>query len=148
MGQVWSSSKTHLSHETRVKLYSPRYQVWYYGDSTNKAKGVAIGFDRGVCFSLEDRLFDPKERFLFLKGKLWGVECTLAKIYCPNRGPTNYLGKIVGKLWEFKKGWVMIGKQDSTSHAQGLSNAQLKAIKHQLYQFQLVDEWRIQHPKS
>lgn len=44
--------------------------------------------------------------------------------------------------------FCMDPEQDSTSHAQGIRNIQLKAIRHQLYQLQLVDTWRIQHPKS
>lgn len=51
--------------------------------------------------------------------------------------------KIAGNL-----NFCMNPVQDSTSHAQGIGNTQLKAIKYHLHQFQLVDVWRIQHPKS
>lgn len=135
--------ETHLSHETKVKLYAPRYPVWYYGNSmSNKSQGVAIWIDRGVWFSLVDRLCDQEGRFLFLKGKLWGMECTLVNIYCPNNSPTKLLGETLRKLGEFQKGRVIIGGDlnfcmdpglDSTSHAQGIRNTQLKAINKPTY---------------
>lgn len=67
-------------------------------DKYCKSKRVAIGIDRGVRFSVEGRLSYAEGRFLFLKGKLWGMECTLANIYCPNRGPTTHLGETLKKL--------------------------------------------------
>lgn len=55
--------------------------MWLYGDSiTKKAKGVAIGMARDTQFTLRERLVDPEGRFLFLKGKLYNIECTLANI--------------------------------------------------------------------
>lgn len=36
---------------------------------------------------------------------------------------------------------------DSSSHAQGIGNHQLKMIKKKLHQCQIVDLWRVQHPK-
>lgn len=150
--------ETHLSHGTKVKLYSPRYPLWYYGDSmSNKSKGVAIGIDRGVRFTLVDRLCDQEGRFLFLKGKLWGMECTLVNIYCPNNSPTRFLGEILRKLGEFQSGRVINGGDlnfcmdpvlFSTSHAEGIRKTQPKAMKHHLHQFQLVDVWRLQHSKT
>lgn len=150
--------ETHLSHGTKVKLYFSQYPVWYYGDSmSNKSKGVAIGIHRGVRFSLEDRLCDQEGRFLFLKGRLWGMECNLVNIYCPNSCPTRFLGETLRKLCEFQSGRVITAGdlnfcmdpvRDSTFHAQDIRNTQLKAIKQHLHQYQLVDVWRIQHPKT
>lgn len=85
------------------------------------------------------------------------MECTLVNIYCPNRCPTRFLEETLRKLWEFKNGRVIIAGDlnfcmdpvlDSMSLAQGIRNTQLKAIKHHLHQYQLVDVWRIQRPKS
>lgn len=67
---------------TNNKISSKDYPIWYYGDSPiTRAKGVAIGFARGVRFDLDERLVDPEGRYLFLRGKLNGVESTLANIW-------------------------------------------------------------------
>lgn len=148
--------ETHLFHEPNLELYYQQFPKWYYSDSmTNMAKGVAITIGRGIRFSLEDRLTDPVGRFLFLKRKLLGIGCTLANIYCPNRGPTGYLGEVLGRLSEFKKGKVIIARdlnfcmdlkqQDSTSLVQGTRNAQLKQ---KLHHYQLVDVFKMQHPRT
>lgn len=48
--------ETHSSHDSNLKIFSKDYPVWFYGDSPMKrAKGVAIGFARGVRFTLADR---------------------------------------------------------------------------------------------
>lgn len=45
----------HLTLDSNVKLYSPKFPTWFYGDSISKcARGVAIGFARGVGFVLQD----------------------------------------------------------------------------------------------
>lgn len=80
--------ETHIAQNTNFKLYSKTYPTWYYGDSsTSRVKGVTIVFSNEVRFVLEVRLADPEGRYLFLKGKLQEMECTLANVYCPNRGP-------------------------------------------------------------
>lgn len=131
--------ETHIFHEIHVKLYSKDYPTWYYGNSTTRrAWGVAIGLARGVRFSLEERMVDPEGRYLFLKGRLCEMYCTLANIYCPNKNPTNYLKEVMGKLMDFKKGSVITTgdlnfcidpRIDSTSRVQGIRNPQLKTIK-------------------
>lgn len=58
---------------------------------------------------------------------------------------------------DFKKGSVIMTGDlnffldpsiDSTSHVQGTRNGQLKIIKNKLYQCQLLDICRVQHPKT
>lgn len=60
----------------------------------------------------------------------------------------------MGKLMDFKKGSaIMTGDFclepgiDSTSWVQGNRNVQLKIIKNK-YQCQMLDIWRVQHPKT
>lgn len=46
--------ETHISYDSNLKILSTDYPVWYYGDSPIKsAKGIAIGFARGVRFALD-----------------------------------------------------------------------------------------------
>lgn len=124
--------ETYLTQDTNIKLYSQKYPVWYYSDSPIKrAKGFAIGLAKDVRFQLEERLVDRDGRFIFLKGILQGMECTLANIYCPNKNPTRYLIEILGKLMEFKKGKIILAgdfnigmdpQVDSTSSALGIGS--------------------------
>lgn len=127
--------EAHLFQETNVKLYSKDFPNWYYRDSTTKrTKGVAIGFVKGTRFTLKDRMTDTEGRYLFLKGRLGEMTCTLANIYCPNRNPIKYLKETMGKLKDFKKGDVILtgdlnfcmdSRLDTTSHVQGTKNVLL-----------------------
>ena len=75
--------ESHLTLASNVKLYSPMYPTWFYGDAISKrARGVAIGFARGIGFILEARLTGPEGRFLFLKGKL-GILSIPLQIFTP-----------------------------------------------------------------
>lgn len=131
--------ETHLTLESNVKLYSPDFPTWYYGDTVSKrARGVAIGFAKGVRFTLEDRMFDAEGRFHFLKGKIGEMVCTMAIIYAPNRYPIKYFSEILGKLQDFKAGKTFLlgdlnfclePEVDSMSRVQGPNNAQLKKKK-------------------
>ena len=150
--------ESHLTIDANIKLYSPVYPVWFYGDSISKrARGVAIGFTRGFGFTLEARLTDPEGRFLFLKIKFENVIYTLANIYAPNVHPTQYLGKILGKLNNFAEGYIILMGdlnfvfnpiEDSTFRGKATKNEHLQRIKHKLHERQLVDVWRIFHPKE
>lgn len=150
--------ETHLSHESNIKLHSNNFPTWYYSDTiTKRARGMVIGFAKGIQFKMEESLFDPEGRFLFLKGKLSEMECTLANIYAPNKNPIKYLKCILEKLMDFKSGCVILMGDmnvcmepgvDSTSRVQGTNNAQLKMIRQKLHVCQMVDIWRIKNPKT
>lgn len=65
---------------------------------------MAIGFAKDVRFKLEERMTDPESRFLFLRGKLNGSDCSLANVYGPNKNSSKYLLGVLAKFEEFKKG--------------------------------------------
>lgn len=70
--------ETHISQESNLKILSKDYPLWFYGDSLSKrAKGVAIGFARGVRFSLEERVADPEGRYLLLRGRIYKAEYSI-----------------------------------------------------------------------
>lgn len=100
---------------------------------------------------------DPEGCFLFLKGKLNGVDCTLANIYSPNINPGRFLLGILSKLEGFKRGRAIIAgdfniclepDKDSTSCVRGTGGAWLNKLKKKLRHCQLVDTWRMQHPNT
>ena len=77
--------ETHLTSESNIKMYSPTFPTWFYGDTRSKRScGVAIGFASKVRFIMGDRRTDPEGRFLFMKVKIGGVDYTLANVYAPN----------------------------------------------------------------
>lgn len=83
--------------------------MWFYGDSTSsRSWGVAIGFNKTMVFMVKEQLADPKERFLFIKGRLFNMDCTFPSIYSPNRKPDTFLRKTLKKLMIFKEGKLMI----------------------------------------
>lgn len=88
---------------------------------------MAIGFAKEVRFELEERLADPEGRFLFLRGKINGSECSLANIYGPNKNTYRYAIGALAKFEEFKRGGIIAGDfnlcldpvRDCTSHVRG-----------------------------
>lgn len=66
------------------------------------------------------------------------MECTLANIYAPNKNPIRFLNSKLEKLTDFKSGGLILmgdlnfcmePEVDSTSHALGMNNVQLKKIR-------------------
>ena len=150
--------ETHLTLGSNIKLYSPDFPLWFYGDTISKrARGVAIGIAKGIRFVLTDRLTDPEGRFLFLRGKLEEEEYTLVNIYAPNTSPMKYLQGILGKLKDFRRGKIILGgdlnfcmdtKVDKTHQTLETQERQLRKVKGSLHRSQLVDTWRIFNPSK
>ena len=102
--------ETHITLGSNVRLYSLDFPTWYYGDTISKrARGIAIGISKRTRFELTERLTDPEGRFLFLRGKLEEMECTLVNIYAPNDLPIKFLLGILGKLTDFRRGRIIMG---------------------------------------
>lgn len=141
--------ETHFLLDKSQNFFSKDFPVWYYRDSpVSRAKGVAIGFARGVRFDLEERKTDPEGRYLFLRGKLNRAEYSLANIYGPNKNPNRYLLGVLTKFMEFKKGGGHNGRdfnlclepeKDNTSHARETGMVWMNKMKKKLHQCQLVD---------
>lgn len=80
--------ETHIAHASGCRLASHSFPMWFYGNSTSSHwRGVAIGFNKTMVFTVREQLADPEGRFLFVKGTLFNMECTLANIYSLNREP-------------------------------------------------------------
>lgn len=99
----------------------------------------------------------PEGRYLFIKGKLFNTMCTIANIYAPNRDPDNFLKKVLKKLEAFKEGKLMIAgdfnwsidpRIDSSGGTPGFTTHRYEAFKKRLMNFQLLDAWKISHPKK
>lgn len=155
---IVSLQETHLTHESNIRLWSKNFPTWYYGDTiSNRARGVAIGMAKEVQFNLEGRMQDTEGRFLFLKGTLGELECTIASIYAPNKNTVKFLIGTLEKLLNFRKGGLIVmGDFNvclepalvSTSGIRGPNNEQLRRVRQKLYENQLVDIWRILNGKS
>lgn len=93
----------------RGGLESYQFPKWFYGETgSTHSRGVATGFGKTMMFVEVGRLDDPEGRYLFIKGKLFNMMCTIANIYAPNRDPDNFLKKVLKKLEAFKEGKLMI----------------------------------------
>lgn len=80
------------------------FPMWFYGDSTSSNSwGIAIGFNKAMVFKVKEQLADPKGRFLFIKGKLFNMDCTFTSIYFPNGEQNKFLRKTLKKIWYSKK---------------------------------------------
>lgn len=159
MGRMWLAFRRHISHIPRGVGYLHGSSLHgSYGDSTSSYSwGVAIGFDRNTLFVIREQLADPDGRFLFIKGKLFNMECTLANIYSPNRDPDRFLRKTLRKLSEFKEGKLIVAgdlnmcidpRVDTTGSLPRLSAPRQNRIRKLLLEHQLVDVWRIRHPEA
>lgn len=95
----------HITHASGQGLESHSFPMWLYEDSTSShSRGVAIGLDKTTVFTVREQLADPEGRFIFVKGTLFNMECTLVNIYSPNRDPDLFLKKVKKTLKYLKKG--------------------------------------------
>lgn len=153
---ISSCKKPILPH--RLDCMTLTTPIWYYGLSDiPKAKGVAIGFWKGTAFILVDTLVDPFGRFIFLKDSLGNLQCTLANFYAPNQGQAMFLTATLNKLKEFAHGCIVLARdfiiplEPTLDTFQGKScvpHRRLPFIRKQIHKAQLMDVWRIIHPRE
>lgn len=124
--------------------------MWYCSLlDTNKAKGVATGFHKSTYFILVQMMVFYYGRFLFLWGLLYGMQCTLVNIYCPN----IFFICILSKLKDFCQKGYFTGRYQSaprsfSAYFAWVSCRSLSHLKNNLHKTQLVDVWTILNPKK
>lgn len=83
--------------------------------------------------------------------------CTMANIYSPNKDPDKFLKRILKKIEVFKEGKVIIAgdlnwsidpRVDTSGGVLRSTAQRQKALKKVLLDFQLLDAWRISHPRK
>lgn len=98
---------------------------------------------------------DPEGRFLFIRGKLFNMVCTIANIYSLNKDPDKFLKGTLKKLDAFKEGKLIIACDlnwsidpilDTSGSSSWFTAQRQRALKKVLLDFQLTDAWRIRHP--
>lgn len=118
---------------------------------------MAFGFQRGSSFILEDTLSDPSGRFLFLKGSLGNISCTFANFHAPNQGQGSFLSATLLKLWDFASGCIVLAGDfnvpldphlDTSRGNSCIPYRRLALIRRRLLEAQLMNAWRIMHPRE
>uniref|UniRef100_A0A8D0KMH1 Endonuclease/exonuclease/phosphatase domain-containing protein n=1 Tax=Salvator merianae TaxID=96440 RepID=A0A8D0KMH1_SALMN len=100
---------------------------------------------------------DPKDRFLFIDGSLYGHSITLANVYGPNSDQINFLHNIFQKLTSFSSGDILLAGDLNTVVANHIDRSRLKVVKNKnrtkdaqklFDKFGLTDSFRSMHPSS
>lgn len=116
-----------------------------------------IGFNRTTIFTEGERLADPEGRYFFIKGKLFDMTCTIANIYSPNRNPDKFLKRALYKLERFKEGKLIVAgdlnysmdpRCDISGDVPRSTTEKWEDLKRTLRGLQLMDAWRVCHPKK
>lgn len=109
---------------------------------------------KGSTF-LEERV-DPQGQY-FLKGKIRSTTVTLANVYLQKSDHLTFLRSLVPILLEFREGTFLLDWDfnffqepllDVSRGASHFSYSYLKKLKAELFNLNLVDPWRIMHPKD
>lgn len=117
---------------------------------------MAIGFRRDTSFALESMLSDSAGRFLFLRGSLGGMPCTLATLYAPNRNQAGFIATTLKRLKDFARRCILLAGDfnnplepllDTSQGRSSISHKSLSYIRKGLYDAQLIDIWRLMHPR-
>lgn len=147
-----------MVYEENIKLNSKNFPSWIYCDTPIKrAKGVAIGFSKRIKFTLIEKRIDVEGRFMFAKIKLGDRTYTLANVYCPNRDPIRYLSRTLVSLGAFKEGETILAGDfnfcldpalDRSSGTREVGKKLLMSLGRKFHDNQLIDVWRVQHPKE
>lgn len=102
-------------------------------------------------------LAEDHGRFLFIKEYIGNTRCTLANVYCPNHNQPIFFTQTLTKLSQFAEGLIVLAGdinmplEPTIDTSQGRSNIPFKRlaqVKKRLLDLQLMDAWRLLHPKE
>lgn len=149
--------ETHLKSGRSHNLCNNFYKFQYHSLSPDtRSRGVAVLISKELHWEEVEWRSDGEGRSLMVKGKIDRQEITLATCYCPNEGQIGFLRQFLETLADFTSGTLVFGGDlnmvmdpglDCSSNRSAISFRQLKSIKKKLYEMQLIDVWRICHPK-
>lgn len=96
----------------------------------HNVKRLTLDFTEGLLFSL----VDSYGRYLFLKGNLGNMPCTLANIYAPNQDQAGFLSISLNILKDFAQGCIIlkgdfnVPKEPKIDTSQGTSSISHKCL--------------------
>ena len=135
----------------------------FFSHGTCHSKGVAVLFRVDLDIKIEQRLISKEGRFIFIKGKINGVNIILGNIYSPTRDKEKMqcdffseIDKTMTELYDENYSWVIGGDfniimnmgldyMGSRSFMRTRSRDMLSDI---LDKFNLVDIWRKKNPNK
>lgn len=152
---IW---ETHFRDNKMPMLRSGLFPTVYHSTNQSaKSRGVSIVISSRVPWFYIDSIKDPGGRFLFLKGRIGEVEVTVVTIYAPNGNQETFISKTLGRLSEFTTGHLIVGGdlnipfvpiEDTSSGRSCISFRVHRRIFQSLHRTQLIDVWRLFHPKE
>uniref|UniRef100_A0A803JJA9 Reverse transcriptase domain-containing protein n=1 Tax=Xenopus tropicalis TaxID=8364 RepID=A0A803JJA9_XENTR len=150
--------ETHFKENNYPHLSLKTYpQVYMSNNPTKKATGVLTLIHKDLPFKHLDTLSDKEGRYILIKGILVDQICTIANVYVPNTGQTQFLKYFLKTLENFSKGSIILGGDfnmalnpltDTSSKRSNISYKGLKEIKKLFAEMQLIDVWRAINPKK
>ncbi|KAJ1120406.1 hypothetical protein NDU88_008576, partial [Pleurodeles waltl] len=90
------------------RLRHKHYSQIALASAPTKHCGVVLLFNRSVHFKETGSKKDKEGWFLMLKGSLDGKLCTIATVYAPNSGQTQFLLQFLNELEGFAEGEVVL----------------------------------------
>lgn len=110
-----------------------------------------------ISFKLEQMISDDHRGYLLLIGTIEGYPCTLVNVYCPNIHQPTFLSQVLTKLSDFATRLVIIAGDinmpldpvmDTFHGLTYIPCKRLAYIRKDLHEVQLIDVWRVLHPKT
>lgn len=101
--------ETHVKDRLHHLLHHHKFPNFYSAAGLSKSRGVSILVARHVPIVVQDVLYNPKGRYVIVKGTIEDKKITIASIYAPNTGQMEFLEKVLDTLSGFKEGILVLG---------------------------------------
>lgn len=93
--------ETHVKDRQRHPLPHHKFPVFFSAAGSSKSRGVSILVAKYVPFDAQAVSFNPKGRYVMVKGAIENKKITFASIYAPNTGQVAFMELVLDKLSGF-----------------------------------------------
>uniref|UniRef100_A0A4X1SV09 exodeoxyribonuclease III n=1 Tax=Sus scrofa TaxID=9823 RepID=A0A4X1SV09_PIG len=144
----------HFTSRDTYKLKVRGWKKTFHANGDQKKAGVAILIPDKIDFTMKNILRDKEGHYIMIKGSIQEDVITILNIYAPNTASPQYIRQLLTTLkGEIDNNTIIVGDFNTPLTAMDRSTRQkikkeTQALKDTLKQMDLIDIYRIFHPKA
>lgn len=149
--------ETHLKKADQVRLKKQWVGQIFHSSFDSKTRGTAIIIHKRIKFTSSNCVSDPQGRYVIVSGQLFDTPVVLVNLYAPNWDDESFVQKLIGKLPDLTKHFLILGADlncvmnPTLDRSNPKTNSLSKMARAFLDFFQhiaCVDPWRWLNPNS
>ena len=147
------STRDPLQNKGHIQTKSEGWKKIFHANGDQKKAGVTILISDKIDFKIKAVKRDKEEHYIMITGSIQEKNIIIINIYAPNIGAQQYVRQILSMKEEINSNTIIVGDFNTplttmnTSTKQKI-NKETQTLKDTMDQLDLIDIYRLFHPKT